>query len=245
MSKTWIINFQNSSLYDRLSNNIKNDYNSKMNNNNNNNNTSIIDSVYKVDKSKYDRPNYAAILGGGCFSGCVSCIITSPTELIKCIVQDSTKEGTATIRQELKDCMRLYRNYGLIRGVYRGLGVTIARDIPAFAIYFSLYEYFSYTFDPSKQSTAVAFTGGFLAGAVSWSAVYPIDVIKTHFQLRKLKYDELPLHKAIVHHIKHKGVKSLYQGLVATQWVCYMLATTTRTPTEQDQVTILNKHTHT
>ena len=37
---------------------------------------------------------------------------------------------------------RIYTNYG-VRGIYKGLTVTIVRDMPAFAVYFYVFSYLS------------------------------------------------------------------------------------------------------
>ena len=204
MSKVWLTKLQYTTMFE---------YNKSNNNNNNNNNKYIF----------YDENSYPVILCSGGIAGAISCLITSPTEYVKCIVQDQTEVGTATIRQEFREAYSLYKNFGIFNGIFRGLGITIARDIPGLSLYFGFYELISNTFDPTKQSTIVAFIGGFFAGLSSWVITYPIDVIKTHYQLKKLKYGEFTLFNAIRYHVKLQGFKTLYNGLSATVLVCLNL----------------------
>eukprot|EP00485_Elphidium_margaritaceum_P009220 CAMPEP_0202691276 /NCGR_PEP_ID=MMETSP1385-20130828/6036_1 /ASSEMBLY_ACC=CAM_ASM_000861 /TAXON_ID=933848 /ORGANISM="Elphidium margaritaceum" /LENGTH=289 /DNA_ID=CAMNT_0049346653 /DNA_START=259 /DNA_END=1128 /DNA_ORIENTATION=+ len=157
----------------------------------------------------------------GAIAGTVSCLITSPTELFKIMVQQNTSIESATMRQEWLEGARLLKQYGFMRGVYRGLNMTIYRDAPAFAIYFPLYEVIINQYDPYRATQLVPFVGGGLAGMVSWAAVYPMDHIKTLYQLRQYKYGEWPLFKAIMYHLQREGgVRSIYKGLGATLLRC-------------------------
>ena len=70
---------------------------------------------YKLETNK--QSNYVDILISGFFGSVMGCIITSPTELIKCIVQDYTSQNTATIKQEWKEVVSLYKNYGIFMGM--------------------------------------------------------------------------------------------------------------------------------
>eukprot|EP01060_Flectonema_neradi_P034255 TRINITY_DN5956_c4_g2_i1.p1 TRINITY_DN5956_c4_g2~~TRINITY_DN5956_c4_g2_i1.p1 ORF type:complete len:280 (+),score=31.60 TRINITY_DN5956_c4_g2_i1:51-842(+) len=108
----------------------------------------------------------------GFIAGIPSVLITSPTELVKCRTQVGNLPPT--LASEIRVAKELIVEQGY-RGLSRGLLTTWARDCPSFAIYFASYEYLS-------QPCGVFMAGG-IAGMLSWAGVYPIDVIKTNWQV--------------------------------------------------------------
>ena len=180
---------------------------------------SIICSLKDKDK---DSCTYLELYISGCIAGAVSCIITSPTELFKLKVQEKTCTESATINQEWKEAVLLYKNYGFRHGIYRGFLVTIYRDSPSLALYFLSYEWMMNTYDANRRTQIVPFISGGIAGLLSWSFAYPMDHVKTYYQLHKYEYGNLPLQAAIRDHIKREGggVRTLYRGLGATLLRC-------------------------
>ncbi|XP_067863335.1 mitochondrial glutamate carrier 1-like isoform X4 [Heptranchias perlo] len=78
----------------------------------------------------------------------------------------------------------LFYSQGL-RGLYRGLGATILRDVPFSIIYFPLFANLNKLGQKSvdgKASFVHSFLSGCTAGSVAAVAVNPCDVIKTRFQ---------------------------------------------------------------
>jgi hypothetical protein len=75
----------------------------------------------------------------------------------------------------------------LVPGLYRGAGITLLRDVPAYAIYFTSYEACHELFAPGsrasgEQTALVQLVGGGLAGVLSWLGIYHFDVVKTRLQ---------------------------------------------------------------
>ena len=66
-----------------------------------------------------------------------------------------------------------------IKGMTRGLGITICREVPAFGIFFSSNEILV---NLKKDSNLWVFTAGGIAGINSWIFTYPIDVLKSRLQ---------------------------------------------------------------
>lgn len=74
-----------------------------------------------------------------------------------------------------------------LAGLYRGFYITLLRDVPAHAIYFTSYEACHELFAPGsrasgRQTALVQVFGGGLAGVLSWLGIYHFDVAKTRFQ---------------------------------------------------------------
>eukprot|EP00475_Leptophrys_vorax_P009183 TRINITY_DN16061_c0_g1_i1.p2 TRINITY_DN16061_c0_g1~~TRINITY_DN16061_c0_g1_i1.p2 ORF type:complete len:155 (+),score=33.04 TRINITY_DN16061_c0_g1_i1:574-1038(+) len=85
--------------------------------------------------------------------------------------------------------MQVYSTSGL-KGFYRGLSLTIAREIPANVLYFWTFESvlssYGYSMHDSTRyhnaPSSLVFLAGGAAGIANWLLVYPIDSLKTRFQ---------------------------------------------------------------
>mmetsp|Transcript_18670 Transcript_18670/g.16535 ORF Transcript_18670/g.16535 Transcript_18670/m.16535 type:complete len:127 (-) Transcript_18670:108-488(-) len=71
-----------------------------------------------------------------------------------------------------------------LKGVYRGLGVTMMRDMISFAIFFGVYETLKQKYTkPNEPKNILLLMGiGGMASTILWTVCYPIDVIKTVYQ---------------------------------------------------------------
>ncbi|CAH2076202.1 unnamed protein product, partial [Iphiclides podalirius] len=112
----------------------------------------------------------------GASAGLMQSFICAPVELVK-TRQQLTSSGDAMPKGAWAGARHVLRVGGL-KALFRGLGVTIARDSPAFAVYFASYE----AMTRGNQSAARVFVAGGLAGALSWVLLYPIDVVKSRLQ---------------------------------------------------------------
>lgn len=112
----------------------------------------------------------------GAVAGFAQSFLTSPMELVKTRIQIA---GSGSPLQCFLD---IARKEGY-RGVFKGYGITVMREIPAFSSYFLTYEYLTRNEGGLPVSTpCMLFAGGF-AGTVSWVLTYPIDVVKSRLQL--------------------------------------------------------------
>ena len=123
-------------------------------------------------------------------AGTIQCLVCSPMELAKTRMQTQGQGTKATKSTKLRykgpvDCIKqIYLTDG-IRGVYRGLGITVMREAPSFGMYFLSYEYLCRFFesaDGSQLGTAPLLLAGGCAGMASWFITYPIDVLKSRIQ---------------------------------------------------------------
>lgn len=71
-----------------------------------------------------------------------------------------------------------------MRGIFRGLNITITREIPAFGLYFGTYEAMTRREDATQPlgTFHMLMAGGF-AGVFSWLFTYPIDFVKSRLQV--------------------------------------------------------------
>lgn len=74
-----------------------------------------------------------------------------------------------------------------VKGLYRGIGISIFGSIPAACIYFGSYEWFKMkSYDNeffTKHRTAAHLAGGIFAEAIACIMFVPIDVVKERRQV--------------------------------------------------------------
>ncbi|XP_045447452.1 mitochondrial basic amino acids transporter [Melitaea cinxia] len=113
-----------------------------------------------------------AVAGGT--AGMLQSFACAPVELVKTrqqLAKAGMPEGAwAGARHVLRT--------GGYRSLFRGLVITIVRDSPSFAVYFTAYE----AMTRGSQSAMQVFAAGGIAGVISWILFYPIDVIKSRIQ---------------------------------------------------------------
>lgn len=162
----------------------------------------------------------------GVAGGVLQCIALVPCEVIKCTLQtqslkSSSKNNipTSELRRTI-DCIKnIYKVDGL-RGYYRGFSATLTREAPAIGLYFFIYKFVKDWLTKLQNltkanSAAIMLAGGF-AGAVSWTAVYPCDVIKTNLQSTAVPGAPASMVGMAQYLYKKHGMKVFYRGLGTT-----------------------------
>ncbi|KAI7880548.1 mitochondrial carrier [Lichtheimia hyalospora FSU 10163] len=130
-------------------------------------------------------PSLAQIYIAGCGAGIACFFFSTPTELVKIQAQVSRiPKSSWEVSKEI------FARSGL-RGFYQGGWITVIRDAPSYGIYFWVYEgmkrilELDQTQNSSDSSNAwKLLVAGGMAGAVSWSSIYPVDVIKSRLQMQ-------------------------------------------------------------
>ncbi|KAJ8730893.1 hypothetical protein PYW08_002306 [Mythimna loreyi] len=112
----------------------------------------------------------------GAAAGLLQSFACSPVELVK-TRQQLSKPGDGMPSGAWAGARHIVRTGGF-KALFRGLGVTMVRDTPALAIYFTSYE----AMTRGDQSVMKVFMAGGMAGALSWVVLYPIDVVKSRYQ---------------------------------------------------------------
>ncbi|XP_004304507.1 PREDICTED: mitochondrial arginine transporter BAC2 [Fragaria vesca subsp. vesca] len=142
----------------------------------------ILSGALDPSVSTKDPPSYKGVALGGVGAGALQSLILSPVELVKIRLQLQTKTQKGP-REVAKSIMKAEG----LRGLYRGLGITILRDAPAHGLYFWTYEYTREQLHPGcrksgEESLQTMLVAGGLAGVASWISCYPLDVVKTRLQ---------------------------------------------------------------
>ncbi|XP_032235901.1 mitochondrial glutamate carrier 1 isoform X2 [Nematostella vectensis] len=183
----------------------------------------------------------------GAAAGCCQVAVTTPMEMLKIQMQMAGRHATtATANSSLVGSSsstkaHISRSYGTasvavprsafqiakdllltkgISGIYKGLGATLARDIPFSCIYFPLFAYLnlkSIDMHGGKPPLIYCLGAGCLAGMTASVAVNPLDVIKTRLQLLNRPQGE-PNYNGIIDCAKkiysNEGLAAFYKGAV-------------------------------
>lgn len=170
----------------------------------------IVFGVYgNVQRNLNDPSALNSYLIAGAAAGFSQSFFSSPMELAKSRVQ--VNGDTFGPLKCLKD---IYYKEGY-RGIFRGLNITIVREVPAFSSYFITYEYLTRTKNNEPPSTMRMLMAGGLAGVVSWAIVYPVDVLKSRIQVDGMVHPSkyLNAYDCLIKSIKSEGHSFLFKGL--------------------------------
>jgi len=155
-----------------------------------------------------NQDSLSSITIAGSGAGLIQSFIVSPMELVKTQMQVCGQEGIG------EAVSTIVKNSG-VKGLFKGLGITFTREVPAFGIYFGSYELMIREFG---ENTATILTAGGLAGILSWIFTYPQDVIKTRIQADG--YGKSQIYKGYSHCLKlgleSEGSKFLLRGVCST-----------------------------
>ncbi|OQR78046.1 mitochondrial ornithine transporter-like [Tropilaelaps mercedesae] len=169
-----------------------------------------------------------AISGG--LAAIFSSLTLCPTELVKCKLQalreTSGKKPTVTMTAMYRS---IYRKDGF-RGFYRGIGATVAREVPGYFAFFGGYEgcrqcfatyYKCHKADIGILGTAIS---GGVAGACIWLVIFPADVVKSRLQVLDNKTTSSTLQHLYYYvlfqlansMLRSEGIGAFYYGLTPT-----------------------------
>ncbi|KAK6634770.1 hypothetical protein RUM44_000017 [Polyplax serrata] len=145
-----------------------------------------------------------------------------PTELIKCQLQaarevQQSKGGIVEKISPFGLTKKIVNEQG-VRGLFRGLDSTFAREMPGYFVFFGGYELTRTLLTPEGfRKENLGFTGTMLAGAVGgisfWVCIFPADVVKSRLQVSNLQGNLFQLMCVIA---KTEGFAALYSGLGPT-----------------------------
>jgi solute carrier family 25, member 39/40 len=171
-------------------------------------------------------PQTTAPLVAGIFARTFAVIAISPIELFRTRLQAyHPTQNRSTFRSVLQGINSLVREQGL-RSLWRGLELTLWRDVPFSGIYWTGYEYLRRKFkqhETFRRGGEVgffeeAFTAGWLSGTFSAFVTQPFDVSKTRRQVYMTVGnggEEVSSTLRLMRVIwKEEGVRGLWKGYV-------------------------------
>lgn len=135
----------------------------------------------------------------GAMAGVVNTPVTAPVEQLRILSQSSTQ--STSLSETVK---KIYQSRGFA-GLYRGVTITLLREVQAYGVWFMTYEYLleqikktrGYNHRNEITTPELLFSGA-LAGNALWLSSYPLDVIKSNIQSDKF------------------GAESKYNGKITT-----------------------------
>ncbi|KAK9500415.1 hypothetical protein O3M35_001686 [Rhynocoris fuscipes] len=155
------------------------------------------------------------LVAGG-VAGAVSRTCTAPLDRLKVYMQVHGYRS-----QGIVTCLRDMLNEGGMLSLWRGNGINVLKIAPESAIKFGAYEQAKRIIRRSRKSSSGVtdlniyerFVAGSIAGGVSQSIIYPLEVLKTRFALRKTgEYRNIIV--AIKKIYKTEGLRCFYRGYV-------------------------------
>ncbi|KAG1824471.1 mitochondrial carrier [Suillus subaureus] len=153
----------------------------------------------------------------GAMAGAANAILASPVEMFKVRMQG--QYGAATDKKLRDVAKEMWRDWGFRNGVMRGYWVTFAREIPAYAGFYTAFEFSKRKFQSKygdKVPVWALLASGSTGGIAYWLSCYPLDVIKSRIQLRQTPPIGKPW-KYMTNEIKmviaESGIAGLFRGL--------------------------------
>ena len=123
----------------------------------------------------------------GALAGLSASVVVTPFERMKILIQTGQ-----TIE---------------FKSLFQGLSATWSREVPGFAVYFSVYNNLK---DRTPNLTPIhSFAYGTMAGVCAWSLIYPQDRIKTLIQASRDKHIKF---SEGLSEIMKDGYRGLYKG---------------------------------
>ncbi|KAL5729279.1 Mitochondrial arginine transporter bac2 [Ranunculus cassubicifolius] len=177
----------------------------------------VLSRAFDSCNNRNDPPSYKCVALGGIGTGALQSFLLSPVELVKIRLQ--LQPSYQQRKGPLDVAKRIFKTEGL-KGIYRGLTITVLRDAPAHGVYFWTYEYAREKLHPGcrkngDESLKTMLAAGGSAGVASWVCCYPLDVIKSRLQGQS--QDSIQKYSGIVDcfrkSVQEEGYSVLWRGL--------------------------------
>uniref|UniRef100_T1IJC4 Uncharacterized protein n=1 Tax=Strigamia maritima TaxID=126957 RepID=T1IJC4_STRMM len=149
------------------------------------------------------------LIAGGC-AGAVSRTLTAPLDRIKVFLQVHPNHQF----QGIASCVKHMHREGGFQSFWRGNGINVLKITPESALKFMAYDQVKRLIRESKSRELMIqerFIAGSVAGGVSQSLIYPLEVLKTRLALRKTG-EFNGIQHALVTIYRNEGIKSFYRG---------------------------------
>lgn len=159
-------------------------------------------------------------MAAACCGEIIACLIRVPVEIAK------QRRQAMLVKSETSSFQLLYqafKNEGLTKGLYRGFGTTIMREVPFSLIQFPLWEYLKTQWEPatglSLTPVSVAVCGA-ISGGIAAGLTTPLDVIKTRIMLAEAGTKNTTISKVVKSVYRERGFRGLFAGFVPrVMWI--------------------------
>ncbi|KAJ3306799.1 hypothetical protein HDV03_003836 [Kappamyces sp. JEL0829] len=122
-------------------------------------------------------------LAGG-FAGFINSFVAAPIELLKIRLQAQRAGGIYSGPWDV--FVKIVRTDGISNGLFRGLWVTICKEVPAYAGFYAGFEAMKRAQAEKGKELSVPqlMLAGSVGGMSYWTCCYPLDLIKSRVQQR-------------------------------------------------------------
>ncbi|KIP11249.1 hypothetical protein PHLGIDRAFT_27978 [Phlebiopsis gigantea 11061_1 CR5-6] len=149
---------------------------------------SLLFAAYGVSKriiSPFPDLSLQQIAVAGAMAGAANAILASPVEMFKVRMQGQYGgKDDKRLRVVMRD---MWKEWGLREGIMRGYWVTFVREIPAYAGFYTAFEFSKRQFAKKYGKDVPVWAllaSGSTGGLAYWLSCYPLDVVKSRVQQR-------------------------------------------------------------
>lgn len=153
----------------------------------------------------------------GAMAGAANAVLASPVEMFKVRMQG--QYGAATDKR-LRDVAReIWTEWGFKKGIMRGYWATVAREIPAYAGFYTAFEFSKRQFQShygQQVPVWALLASGSTGGIAYWLSCYPLDVVKSRIQLHQFPPRSRPwtyINSELRSIVVEAGLLGLFRGL--------------------------------
>lgn len=177
---------------------------------------SLLFAAYGLSKraiSPFPQLSLKEIAAAGAMAGAVNAILASPVEMFKVRMQG--QYGSATDKRLREVAREMWSQWGIRKGIMRGYWITVAREIPAYAGFYTAFEFSKRKFTAiygDQLPVWALLSSGATGGIAYWLACYPLDVVKSRVQLRDTPPTGTPV-QYIARELRNIVVESGWTGL--------------------------------
>ncbi|KAH8087867.1 mitochondrial carrier [Cristinia sonorae] len=181
---------------------------------------SLLFAAYGASKriiSPFPQLSLKEIAAAGAMAGAANAILASPVEMFKVRMQG--QYGAKDDKRLRAVAREMWKEWGFRKGIMRGYWVTVAREIPAYAGFYTAFEFSKRKFSRKYGSNLPVWAllaSGSTGGISYWLSCYPLDVVKSRVQLRNTPPTGTPI-QYIAHELRtivaESGFAGLFKGL--------------------------------
>ena len=155
--------------------------------------------------------SFLALILAASFSVFVTSFLVTQVERVKVMMQ--AQSTNSLYSNEIESIQAVLKNEGFLGLFSRGLGPTLAREVPSYAIYFVVYGLLIHTnVAENYLGGAAPLVCGAMSGCACWIPVYPVDVIKTLVQNTE-GGDSSSAFDIAIDLYKNEGIGAFFNGL--------------------------------